>query len=98
MSLTAHYAGRCLERNFNVSLVNLAFQWDINVVAQLAQTPFVNFTVAIDKHIAKSGSGGNGLHGGGHAGVGGEVRAIHPLLLGYFHPLFLERGLTLYER
>jgi hypothetical protein len=87
MSLTADYAGRCLERNFNVSLVNLAFQWDINVVAQLAQTTFVNFTAAIDKNIVKSGSG-NGLHGSGHAGVGGEVRAIYPLLLGYFTHVF----------
>ena len=52
MSLTADYAGRCLKRNFNVSLVNHAFQRDINVVAQLAQTPFVNFTVAMDKDIA----------------------------------------------
>jgi hypothetical protein len=97
MSLTADYAGRCLKRNFNVSLVNHAFQREINVVAQLAQTPFVNFTVAMDKDIASSGRG-NGLHGGGHAGVGGEVRAIYPLLLGCLHPRFLERGLTLYER
>jgi Common central domain of tyrosinase len=82
MSITAG-PGRCLKRNFNVALANAAFQWKKVVEVQLALTPFANFTAMLDMDVANTGAV-NGLHGCGHVGVGGEVRAIYPLLLGYF--------------
>jgi hypothetical protein len=55
--------------------MDISFQWKVNVAAQLKQTPFANFTAWIDQDVAGTGAT-FGLHGGGHSGVGGEVRAI----------------------
>jgi tyrosinase len=81
MSLTAG-PGRCLKRNFQIALTDVSFQWKINVAAQLQQTPYSSFTAAIDMDVAKTGAT-FGLHGGGHSGVGGEVRAIFARFLGF---------------
>jgi tyrosinase len=61
----------CIVRNFNASVADSSLQWQKNIYPLLEETNFTNFTIKFDN----PGTGAPvGIHGGGHSGVGGEVR------------------------
>jgi tyrosinase len=61
----------CIIRNFNASVADSSLQWQKNIYPLLEETYFTNFSIKID--IPGTGAP-VGIHGGGHSGVGGEVR------------------------
>jgi hypothetical protein len=62
----------CVKRNFQVELAHLSLRWRANVLPLLRSKEFANFTLGFDGDIGGVGAI-KGVHGGGHAGVGGEV-------------------------
>jgi tyrosinase len=86
MQLTTS-SGRCLKRNFQPDLASISLSWSNNVVPLLQKTPFSNFTYFFD-HNAGNTSAAAGVHGGGHAGVGGEVSSTLGLVEAFMRSKF----------
>jgi tyrosinase len=78
-------SGRCLRRNFQLDAANAALSWNANVVPLLNLTTFPEFTAGFDENVGKIGKYGNGVHSGGHFGIGGEASDS---LLTFSHTLY----------
>jgi hypothetical protein len=61
-----------VHRNLNVPLAQAALGWTANVVPLLQNAVFADLTHQVD--FPNTGAP-FGIHGGGHGGVSGEVRA-----------------------
>lgn len=74
---------RCLRRNFQPDATDASLSWKANVVPLLNITNFPEFTAGFDADVGKTGKFSNGVHGGGHFGVGGEVSKLLALAVRY---------------